>query len=60
MAFQLVEYHTGMRIRLASDEERKEFESSKKSGKPYMMIGYHGYVLKAVVEDDGCTNNRRT
>jgi len=50
--YQLIEYQTGMKIRCASEEDRKAFAEAKKQGREYVMIGYHGYVLKAVVSKD--------
>lgn len=50
--YQLIEYQTGMKIRAASAEDRTAFAEAKKLGREYMMIGYHGYVLKAVVKKE--------
>ena len=50
--YQLIEYKTDIKIRLASDEDRKAFKKAKKTGREYIEVGFHGYTKKAVVVRD--------
>lgn len=53
MRYQLIEYETGMLIATASDEDKKLYQEALQKGQQYIMRGYHGYVLKAIVQKEG-------